>query len=374
MKNKQFVILEAIAIILIVAGHKGGIPFLHINDFFSLYGYHVALFIFISGYFFKIENTQHIPLFIWNKTKKLLIPYFGWNIIYACIASILQHRHTTSYFEVLTNIFSFQKLFIQPWTDGHQYYLNLATWFVTILFLTQVIYTLLQKYTKKRFNSEWLQILLLVIGLISVYVSNSISPIPNYLKPILKVSFFLPFYHFGYYYRTKLETKASTIPNTWFFLLLFLIQYDLYSRFGAPDYYLGQCNYKQNLFIPFISSFVGILFWLRISRILVPLLGNNKYVHYIGNNTWSIMVHHLFVFFLINLSLKHIRLDTFNNFLFRTDFWYSCPSVPYWLYVGLGIILPIIWQQWFNIGKNKGLLTIQIAKSKILKQEKRRNR
>lgn len=68
------------------------------------------------------------------------------------------------------------------------------------------------------------------------------------------------------------------------------------------------------------------MFWLRISRNLLPCLKENKIINYLGNNTWEIMMHHLFVFFIINLFLSIVSpiigLDGFSDD-FRKNIYYS---------------------------------------------------
>ncbi|MDE6185294.1 MAG: hypothetical protein K2G39_07720, partial [Lachnospiraceae bacterium] len=56
-ENKTFRILSAIGIILVVAGHLGYNLF-EIGDLFPYYSFHVAVFLFISGYFYKPAREQ----------------------------------------------------------------------------------------------------------------------------------------------------------------------------------------------------------------------------------------------------------------------------------------------------------------------------
>ena len=64
----------------------------------------------------------------------------------------------------------------------------------------------------------------------------------------------------------------------------------------------------------------------KISEILEPSLGNSKVVNYIGNNTFDIMLHHLFCMFLINVIIFKIstllHLDGFNVERFKTTIYY----------------------------------------------------
>ena len=87
--NFTFKILSAIGIIIIVSGHcyNGGVSLMY--DWFPKYSYNLALFVFISGYFYKEKHEEHIFKYIWGRTKRLLIPAYLWNIVYGIIAFAL---------------------------------------------------------------------------------------------------------------------------------------------------------------------------------------------------------------------------------------------------------------------------------------------
>ena len=69
--NFTFKILSAIGIIIIVSGHcyNGGVSLMY--DWFPKYSYNLALFVFISGYFYKEKHEEHI--FKYMGTDKTLV-------------------------------------------------------------------------------------------------------------------------------------------------------------------------------------------------------------------------------------------------------------------------------------------------------------
>lgn len=85
--NYQFLILQAIGIILVVTGHRGGISFF--DDWFPMYSFHMPMFVFISGYFYKTYSEQKVKEFFLKKVKHLVFPYFLWNFFYGIISTIL---------------------------------------------------------------------------------------------------------------------------------------------------------------------------------------------------------------------------------------------------------------------------------------------
>ncbi len=75
LKNREFNILKGLGIIAVVIGHSSW----RFGKIFDPYSFHMALFIFISGYFYKTTYEDNFILFIKNKTKSLVIPYFIYN-------------------------------------------------------------------------------------------------------------------------------------------------------------------------------------------------------------------------------------------------------------------------------------------------------
>ena len=57
-RNIQFAILQTIAIIFVVVGHSGGISFGF--EWFPISSFHIPLFIFISGYFYKEKQEKKL--------------------------------------------------------------------------------------------------------------------------------------------------------------------------------------------------------------------------------------------------------------------------------------------------------------------------
>ena len=124
-----FCILSGIAIIMIVAGHVG-YNVLTVGDLFPYYSFHVPLFMFISGYFYKDTEEEHPLAYFKKKVKRLLVPYFIWNVLYGVVAWLLRFIG----FGMGENI-SLWTLFVEPFVSGYQFIYNYAAWFVPVLFV-----------------------------------------------------------------------------------------------------------------------------------------------------------------------------------------------------------------------------------------------
>ena len=74
-ENRQFRILSALGIIFVVAGHLGYNVF-ELGGLFPYYSFHVFIFLFVAGYFYKEEAETNILHYILKKCRSLLLPYF----------------------------------------------------------------------------------------------------------------------------------------------------------------------------------------------------------------------------------------------------------------------------------------------------------
>ena len=64
--------LYVLAIIMIVDGHVGSSDYLDFNGLLRYQNYHIALFMFVSGYFLNL--TRGYKEFFARKTLRLLVP------------------------------------------------------------------------------------------------------------------------------------------------------------------------------------------------------------------------------------------------------------------------------------------------------------
>ena len=87
-ENREFRILSAVGIVLVVAGHLGYNLF-DIGELFPYYSFHVFIFLFVSGYFYKEESEDNIGKYLLRKCRTLLLPYFAWNLFYGILTDVL---------------------------------------------------------------------------------------------------------------------------------------------------------------------------------------------------------------------------------------------------------------------------------------------
>ena len=102
------------------------------------------------------------------------------------------------------------------------------------------------------------------------------------------------------------------------------------------------------MFLPFLTSALGIIFFLNFSKFLTPLLRENKIINEISENTLIILTSHLIFFNLINFLLYFLcslgYIQNFNIEFFQRSAWYiySVNPVYKWLYLFVGLFGPLL--------------------------------
>ncbi|WP_420852164.1 acyltransferase family protein [Paenibacillus hamazuiensis] len=87
-------ILKGLGIIFVVMGHIFD-PF----SWFPVYSFHMALFLFASGYLYKPNHESNIITFFKRRVINLLIPYFSYNVFFAIVTYWLHYYHGINLFQ-----------------------------------------------------------------------------------------------------------------------------------------------------------------------------------------------------------------------------------------------------------------------------------
>ena len=129
--NMQFALLSALGIFFVADGHLNN-SYLDIGGLIPYYSFHMQLFVFISGYFCREEQERFASYGI-RKFKRLMLPYFAWNLVYGILAAFLR-----GYGFSFGDPVSLETLFAEPFRTGYQFILNHPAWFVPALFLVEL--------------------------------------------------------------------------------------------------------------------------------------------------------------------------------------------------------------------------------------------
>lgn len=325
--NYQFKLLYAIGMILVVANQCSGGGISLFYEFFPAYSFHVALFIFAAGYFYKDYYETDIAQYFIKKIKSLIIPLYMWNFVYALIAQMMSTRGFSMGIGV-----TLEQLFVGPIMNGHQYRYNLATWFVAPLFMVEVFNILFRRmlsiFIKNTKVRDCVYIIFaLGLGMAGIWMSTKGYNTGGWLV-LARLLYFIPFFVGGTFYKKYLQDK-DTVPTGIYFLIVIGIQLIIIIyKGGRLAYEQAWCNFTEFSAWPFVVGFLGIAFWLRITKVLEPAIGKSKTVNLIADNTFSIMTNHMFGFMVVKAvyAFFYVHTDTlFQNFNwqeYHNNIWY----------------------------------------------------
>ena len=321
----RFKLIYAIGMIMVIAGHmKCGID-LTLGGWFPYLGLHLPLFAFASGYFFRDSAVEKPGVYIFRKVKKLLVPLYVYNLVYGLIVYVSGFLGFH-----IGNLLNIYDLTLGPITDGHQFEYNMAGWYVIPLFMVEVYYVLMRKLFIKKIGAayEWL---VLAISVALGVAGNQIAYLgynKGWWLVLVRMLYFVPFFALGTFYNRFLEKYERKVPGTILFPALFGIKLILTMYYGKSLVYSPSwCEFKENGLMPLIVGVLGIFVWLRIATILEPILGRNKYVNLIADNTYSIMINQFIGFMIVKSVYAVIHRSTtllpdFDMEAYRTDIWY----------------------------------------------------
>jgi len=343
-ENMTMRALYLLAIIFVVDGHTSLGDMFDMDSLFRYYSFHLMLFAFGSGYFFSRRGSFLSDTC--RRAKRMLLPLYLWNIVYGVGAAALRRLGG---FE-LGQLLSAHTLLLSPLLDGEQFVYNLGSWFVFPLFLCQIIYSLIDRAAKLWKDSDLISFLLCLIpGVVVTQMTyeGQQAVLPLFLNRTLIL---LPGYAFGVLYRRKLE-QLDTLPTVPYLIGVVILRALLCIRYDNLAYLLSNCTYFGcGAFGVYAGALLAIAFYLRIARILAPLMEKSRLALAISRHTFDIMMHHYMGFFVLNCVFLLIHISglgaaDFSVKTFRTlqGFCYAPGGRSEWdiLYLLAGLTLPL---------------------------------
>lgn len=345
--NKTFMILSALGILFVVDAHAWS-PLGLMTNFFPYNSFFMPMFCFISGYFFKPEKLKPFSKYLIHKVRALLVPFFVWNILYGLLSALLRSAGLIYYGAPI----SFYTIFIEPFLDCAMFQFNLPAWFVLALFLVIFSYSLIRKVLGQYWNEIFMGMLFIIIGTACVHFSRQGYNADPRLLPLLKTGFLIQFYQLGRLYHTHLEKLYHRIPSILLLAIPILVNAVCIYMTNDQIYFNDIATMAGFLtdydFLPLLTSITGICFWLKISEMIAPILGNNRFVNFVSSNTWTVMMHHILFFNLYNAVLAilvkaSILQIPFDFAAFQYSAWYRFEPVAAFrvFYVFFGFFGPL---------------------------------
>ena len=286
-------VAKGIAIWLMLIGHQ------YICNLFSIYidSFHMPLFFFISGMFFR----KNKPFFqnLESAIRGLLIPYLFFSIINMSICWISPYIHPELYHN-MTGIDIFRAAFSGIFLGVDQVtstsFLPLGPlWFLMALFVIRVFCSAISSVIKN--ETIW--------AVVSIAMSISIYFILTTNVYSLKSGMMAtPFFIAGFLMR-KLD--FTQIKYKYLIILLLLLYFILIIPHNGPCK-SDSANYGNWMVVYYINAIVGTLMVLLLST-YIPY--KNNYLQKIGRNTLVILGMHSF--FIRPMQMISVYLFGYNS-------------------------------------------------------------
>lgn len=262
-----------------------------------VYSFHIPLFFFLSGMMFSSSKYPSFGVFIKRRIKTLLVPYVMFSLI-TWILWVVMNLITHSNVELWKPLL---QTFIAQGSGGFMVH-NVPLWFVTCLFVVEVLYFYIEKLPK------WLNIVICVVcALIGDYMIRGghlsfYRLLPWNIEAAMSA---LLFYSLGNLLIRKYSHQklVDLIRNHILIIILAISILTIILFFSANwngHITLGSNSLGRNTIVFYVNAIIGIFTTLSFSilltlktlknRILYSLM---KYLKWFGQNSFFVMASHV---------------------------------------------------------------------------------
>lgn len=322
-------ILKGIGIVSIVFGHSQYIG----SAIATVYFYHIALFFFISGYFYNEKREGDIPfVFFARRLQRLWIPYITYGLLFVFMHNFfasLSMFPASSYEtkDFISNIFSVFLLNCSEPAAG-------AMWFVPLLLGTTAFFAGLMWFCRyflpKNLKLITLGILCVAVGFFGAVLNWKSVYLSYHLHTSLLL---LPIYFLGYFLRA---THIEILQHIKWYTAAVCIVFLYYCLNTGYRIELSMGVVPKHLFF-FLISFTGIYTCCFIGKCIQSHKLLSRIFSILGSHSFDIMALHFVVFKTIDLIYGHfIHASSEELGIFPHSFWYL--NIVYLI---LGITVPI---------------------------------
>ncbi len=341
--NNYVTIAKAIGIILMVVGHSN-CPIWLEN---LIYLFHMPLFFFCSGMFFKHQRTMgDVQIYINKRIKGLYLPFIKYSFLFLFLHNFFMYIGLYNrYYGYLggTSYYGFEDFVIKAFYilfTMHDYEDLLGGfWFIRTLFVSSLLISGVSIVFKKEWHYR--TFLFCVLFFIITFFVKRYCPRTELYRDISLGALGALFYLFGYYYQQFVCLKDNKIVLV--LCSLILLALDFYYDDGITM----NCTY--NHVIPYLLTGVsGTILILYISKVIEKrLLLISRCLYYIGNHTLIILALHFLCFkvvsyiitVLYSMDYTHIAEHPVINNLEDT-------GVLWWVfYTLIGVVLPLVFSR-----------------------------
>lgn len=326
-------VVKGIGIIFVVIGHSAS-PISGL-----LYLFHMPLFFFISGFFYKEEYSLNPFLLIKKRIKSLYIPFIKYELVFLVFHNIffsLNIYSDNATLNVPIKYYNFNDFFnnvVSTFMFNGTELLLSPLWFLTVLFVVNILFSFISYFCNNKIEFRTI----FIVGcfcLGNLLTKKHMGIISNVFIPeLFNVSLVaILIFYIGYLYQRneyRIKFKLQYFISSILLLLL--------SKF------YGTIDMRANLYVDpmfmLSNTILGTYCTFYISKIIHETKVKNILI-YIGQRTIPIMALHLLSFKLVSF----LQLNILNLPLFMLGNFGQAKNIGMWwiAYSFIGIVIPLI--------------------------------
>jgi fucose 4-O-acetylase-like acetyltransferase len=288
-------VARGIGIILVVLGHSEFPRYAARFDSF----FHVPIFFFISGYFYKEAYSLQPSTLVKRRLRSLYLPFIGYELFFLVFHNVFFTLHIYSpNLPIAGSIVNYYSLrdfcfaLFNILTFGCTQPVMWGFWFIQSLFTVTIIFLAISWITINKLSScNGARLLMIVITfIIGIGFANYGIRLPRSLVPSLVCTIF---FYFGFLYNryeNLIPINKSGFAVTILILVCSVILYDEQISVASHNYI------RFTYFL--INALMGIYAMLYLSTYLVARMDCTT-LRFIGHNSLHILALHMISFRLI---------------------------------------------------------------------------
>ncbi|ULO08647.1 acyltransferase family protein [Paenibacillus sp. 19GGS1-52] len=306
-KTKRLTVIDmvrGITILLVVMGHADFTPVV-LGDLFR--DFRMPLFFMVSGYIFSASKYSHnLRLLIRTRLFSLVVPYFSAGILAYLIWVVLQTIAKGQSWDI---VWYKPLLAIVYGTSLEGNLINVPIWFLTCLFVTQIIFCMVMRYVD---SFSWqLQLGIMLLLSLSGFFMSTILFLPWNIDVALVAQLFV---FVGYKLKQyKLIEKLHTFDLSSIVLfLLFLLTAYFNSYVDMNNRIYG------NVLLFYVAGITGSILVIKMTNALTPFKWFARLLTYLGQESLPILIFHYGIFILVLNFLEQTVFHLYLNWLITT--------------------------------------------------------
>lgn len=293
-------IAKGIGIILVVIAHTQmpSYSMFYGNDNvvrLLIYSFHMPLFFFLSGMCFKNDGIT-FKEFLAKKIKTLILPYFTFSVIWIAFESALSILNHSFSLNFLLREFKSYLLQIR----------NHAIWFLTCLFVLELVFFVISKVLKRKLFLVVFTILFLLLGVIYRERINA-----NLVWNIDIIPMAMPFFTLGFLLKPYiLKIKGNNLRLFLAFIICMImnqITNAVNCKFFGKHYIGMYENSYCNYILFYLSAFLGIMAIVELSKVFEKSIIKKPLI-YIGKNSLLYFGLHQILLLIAQIIINHLNL------------------------------------------------------------------